>query len=622
MEQLKTQMLYDLRTIFFNHMDLVNRNVQYDRFVHTMLSQIKQSLPVKEVTLFKCDDWKEHLFIEASTDSGLNGLEYHTEKIVLNLGQVAGKRFYYNDYPLPEFKDYQLILPLIEKERVTGLVAIKEQFSGSLEGIGPKTGKVLMEECTKLLENAFNINKVILEEKKYKQLYRVTEKFHSSMSMDDVLKEIIDTLQEVYPSFSYYLMLSHDNNNHESLPIKDLEYGSENDAAMQAYVTGVVQFEDSLAERNSVLYAPLKGRQGIYGVLQVVAPNSLVFPETEVEFIRLLANTAGSALENAQLYQQSKRLISNLQLINETSHRLNSNLRLNETMTYMKKQIIKSFRAQEVGFVFLLPNGEAKLLEGSTKFFQTEESEPYLSYTKEKMDIDKESLFIGDLHIQNMDLNMKYRSLMAVPMVENNILKGLAVVLHEKPYYFSFEMFKLLQSLIHHSSLALTNSMLREELEKMVITDHLTKLYSRNYLDKKIYESMEHDEEGTFILIDIDDFKKVNDTYGHQVGDEILIQVARLIDCNIRESDIGARWGGEELAIYLPRVPLQLGVCIAERLLEKVSELSSPKVTISCGVSYWKNDRADNVKELFKRADEALYLAKNSGKNKVLVQES
>lgn len=621
MELIKTELLYDLRTIFFNHMDLVNKNVQYDQFVCTMLVQLKKSLPVKEVTLFKCDDWRQHLFIEASTDSSLNGLEYLTEKIFLNLGEAAKRRYYYNNYPLPEFEDYQLIMPLKEKERVTGLVAVKEQFAGALAGIGPNTGKVLMEECTKLLEQAFHINKIILEEQRYKQLYRVTEKFHSSMSMDDVLKEIIDTLQEVYPSFSYYLMLSHDNNNHADLPIKDLEYGSENDASTQAYVTGTVQFEDSVAEKHSVLYAPLKGRQGIYGVLQVVAPNSLVFPENEVEFIILLANTAGSALENAQLYQQSKRLISNLQLINETSHRLNSNLRLNETMSYMKKQIIKSFRAQEVGFVYLMPDGESKLLEGSTRFFHTAESEPYLSYTKEKIDIDKESLFIGDLHIRSMDLKSSYRSLMAVPMVENNRVKGFAVVLHQKPYYFTFEMFKLLQSLIHHSSLALTNSMLREELEKMVITDHLTKLYSRNYLDQKIHESMEEDEEGTFILIDIDDFKKVNDTYGHQVGDEILIQVAKLIDCNIRESDVGARWGGEELAIYLPRVPLQLGVSIAERLLETVSEMSSPRITISCGVSYWKHDRTDNAKALFKRADEALYLAKNSGKNKVLIQE-
>ena len=135
----------------------------------------------------------------------------------------------------------------------------------------------------------------------------------------------------------------------------------------------------------------------------------------------------------------------------------------------------------------------------------------------------------------------------------------------------------------------MANSMLREELEKMVITDHLTRLYSRSYLDDKMSQSMEEDEEGTFILIDLDNFKKVNDTYGHQVGDDILIQVADLIQHNIRDTDIGARWGGEEMAIYLPRVPLESGVRIAERLKDKVGEKSSPRVTISCGVSCWRN---------------------------------
>ncbi|MEM5591961.1 GGDEF domain-containing protein [Niallia circulans] len=115
--------------------------------------------------------------------------------------------------------------------------------------------------------------------------------------------------------------------------------------------------------------------------------------------------------------------------------------------------------------------------------------------------------------------------------------------MHPSAYHFSFDTFKLLQSLIHHSTLALTNSLLREELEKMVVTDHLTKLYSRNYLDEKIQMSLLEDKEGTFILIDIDDFKLINDTYGHQIGDDIIIQVANIIKDNIRSSDIGSRWG-------------------------------------------------------------------------------
>ena len=131
-------------------------------------------------------------------------------------------------------------------------------------------------------------------------------------------------------------------------------------------------------------------------------------------------------------------------------------------------------------------------------------------------------------------------------MVHIGVIKGFSLVMHEEPYYFSFEMFKLLQSLIHHSTLAFTKSILHEELEKMVITDHLTKLYSRSFFDKKLSESMSSDPEGVFIMVDIDNFKSINDTYGHQVGDEILVQVSSIIRKCIRSNDTAVGWGGVE----------------------------------------------------------------------------
>lgn len=304
------------------------------------------------------------------------------------------------------------------------------------------------------------------------------------MMMEDVLREVIFTLKEVYPFYHYFLLLSHDNNSPTDLPVKDLEYNGENMAAMEAYVTAELQFENLKREKSSVIYAPLKGKQGVYGVLQIIVPNAISFPKNEVEFISLLANTAGGALENAQLYQQSKKLVTDLQLINEASHQLNSNLRLNEMMNYICERISASFDAKEVGFIlFSLENNSTKVLSRSSSFFFNQESQQYIKYVKEKIQIEKDSLFLGDFSMQLE--GARYKSIMAVPMMQTGVLKGVAIVMHPSAYHFSFDTFKLLQSLIHHSTLALTNSLLREELEKMVVTDHLTKLYSRNYLDEK-----------------------------------------------------------------------------------------------------------------------------------------
>lgn len=462
---------------------------------------------------------------------------------------------------------------------------------------------------------------LLFELNRYKQLFNATEKFHSNMDKDTILEEIIGTLEQIYPEFNYFLLLSQEHNSSAMVPAIDLDDESGGIAAFRAYMSGSIQQELIIAENQAILYAPLKGNKGVYGVLQVIALETLEFPKEEVEFITLLASAAGSALENAQLYYQAKQVISELELINETSKQLNANLRLAETMKFMSKQIKQTFEAQEVGF-FLFSNDQdkVKILPGSTPFFLTNQSRKYIDHIKAKILQENDSLFIGNLNLSKMNDAIPFCSIMAVPMIQSEKLKGFSIVMHQKPYFFSFETFKLLQSLIYHSSLALTNSMLREEMEHMIITDHLTKLHSRNYLDEKIQWSMKEDEEGSFILIDIDNFKEINDSFGHQVGDEVLIQVANLIKSNIRGNDVGARWGGEELAIYLPKASLEAGVAVAERLVEKVSECTYPQVTISCGVSYWSKDRIDTYNYLFKRADEALYLAKGTGKNKAVAQ--
>ncbi|UII55196.1 diguanylate cyclase [Cytobacillus spongiae] len=623
MELLERQMILTLKSRFFDIIDTDKSSLQYETLLNEMLKTIQVLMYAQEVTLYCCNEWKQQLFMDASTnkqtmDSFVMPVTPCAELADATMKQSVLRK----PIAFPDFKQYDLVLPLKKENKLIGCLALKETKEGTFSQFPNHVLKEFSEECSVFVYKAQNISKIIMEEKRYRQLFRVTEKFHSSMDMDAVLGEIIYTLQEVYPSFTYYLLLSHDNNNHGDLPIKDLEYDSENISAMQAYVTGSIQFEDSLQEKRSILYAPLKGKQGVYGVLQVIAPNTLVFPKNEVEFITLLANTAGSALENAQLYQQSKRLISDLQLINETSHRLNSNLRLTETMTYMAEQICSSFGAEEVGFILISQeHRKVSVIKGSTSFFHTEDSTVYVSYIRDKIVKEKDALFIGDLSLKDQQPEVIFKSIMAVPMVQTGTLKGFALVMHKQPYHFSFEAFKLLQSLIHHSTLAFTNSMLREELETMVVTDHLTKLYSRNFLDERVHRSMEADSQGTFILLDIDNFKSVNDTYGHQVGDDVLIQVAELIKGSIRGTDIGARWGGEELAVYLPKVPLDVGVTIAKRIVKKVAEHTNPRVTISCGVSYWEKTDNDTFLGLFKRADQALYVAKETGKNKVIIQK-
>src|SRR5690606_13259444 len=130
---------------------------------------------------------------------------------------------------------------------------------------------------------------------KYRELVRETEKFHSSMDINSVLAEIIQTLKRVFPTYDYFLLLSNDHDAVEDLPIKNLEYNSENATAIASYVNATVELEET---EYPVMYAPLKGKQGVYGVLQVKSHLTSELENSQIDFIRLLANTAGNALEN------------------------------------------------------------------------------------------------------------------------------------------------------------------------------------------------------------------------------------------------------------------------------------------------------------------------------------
>lgn len=164
------------------------------------------------------------------------------------------------------------------------------------------------------------------------------------------------------------------------------------------------------------------------------------------------------------------------------------------------------------------------------------------------------------------------------------------------------------------------------ELEKVASIDKLTNVYNRRMLDQFLQVEIEianrHKEELSLIIIDIDYFKQVNDTYGHLVGDMVLIQLSKIISDNLRISDIFGRYGGEEFLIICPKTNKNSAFILAEKLRMIVKDFEFNKVgykTISIGIADLKRD--DTIESLFEKADEALYEAKNSGRNKSVISK-
>ena len=171
-------------------------------------------------------------------------------------------------------------------------------------------------------------------------------------------------------------------------------------------------------------------------------------------------------------------------------------------------------------------------------------------------------------------------------------------------------------------------SVMNDKLLHISLTDGLTGVDNRRALEQRLHEMFEHSlrlhEPIACVMCDIDHFKKVNDTYGHAAGDEVLKQFAEILKDEAREIDRVGRYGGEEFLLLLPGTVLDSAVTFAERLRQRVDdhtfsfEGGTLKRTMSCGVAAWPHPRVAGREEMLKAADDALYVAKELGRNRVV----
>ncbi|WP_233531779.1 sensor domain-containing diguanylate cyclase [Paenibacillus alkalitolerans] len=461
----------------------------------------------------------------------------------------------------------------------------------------------------------------------YRQLQRHVRSLHSRRSGHGVLAGLADAIREACPGSGVNLFMTQDTISSE-VPVKPLLFNHDGtDICTKAYMEVRMVLADetgSIIDKTggtaAIVAVPLTGNQGVYGVVEV-AGGDCPFTAEEIHFLSQLCETAGSAFENAKLYEQSNLLITELRLVNEITKRLNQSLRLHELFQFACTELIEAFQADFACILQLDPHSRLFVVQATNL--------PDLSGDTFSIDYGfagvvyrtKEPVIISDYQIKStveskLMRHTGSRSLIAAPITVNSEAVGVILVAHGEENFFTYDNYKLLQLISDHFGLAIANAQLHSELNRMVITDNLTGLYSRRYLDEQVQQYQKRDAGGSLIVVDVDDFKLINDTYGHQVGDEVLKHVSSIVRSCIRDTDIPARWGGEELAIYLPQVPIQQGEAIAERIRSRVASETNPPVTVSCGLAEWKReDEKISVELLFYRADMALYSAKHCGKN-------
>ncbi len=235
------------------------------------------------------------------------------------------------------------------------------------------------------------------------------------------------------------------------------------------------------------------------------------------------------------------------------------------------------------------------------------------------------------------DVPTRGAAILAVPLIYQDEELGVLTLTHEENNAYTKKDQEMMQILATNVSIVLWNLRRFAKTEERNYLDDLTGLYNYRYFEKMIPElchTCDRERMGLVLLVlDIDHFKQVNDTYGHLVGNEVLKGIARLLKEMVREMDVVCRYGGEEFTVILPGTTLEMGQQIAERLrmaIEKSTIALPPvgqvipmpiRVTVSVGVASYP-DMGDSPMELLRHADRAMYVgSKQQGRNRVAVYE-
>ncbi|MEK4275292.1 sensor domain-containing diguanylate cyclase [Paenibacillus sp. FSL R7-0026] len=466
------------------------------------------------------------------------------------------------------------------------------------------------------------------EEHRRSILFQIVQRMHDKMDVEAILDEVFDSMDYLYPATYIKLYMSQDQSNSDPRIKPLLVHERGEDICVRSFMEGKLIVARSHDAENRIVDVgiPLKGKQGIYGVFHIEM-NEEIMEESDLQLITMMVDTAGTAFENAKLHEQSNMLIQELRLINDLTQRLNKSLHLSEIYQLSEQELKEIFQAETCCILQLNDStNDFEVMSSNVKdvfhqsfsvdygiaglVYRTEEPLIIANYAQ----FDKVSSFFME--------DTGSMSLIASPIRVNGEVKGAILLGHSREHYFSYDNYRLLQMLSIHIGLALSNATLHAEVRRLANLDMLTGLYVRHYLDSVIHERQAHEFCGSLIVVDIDQFKQVNDTFGHQTGDQVLKQVSEIVTSSVRSEDVCARWGGEELAIYMPQVSVRQALDYAEVIRKRVAEETRPPVTVSSGIAEWNwMDEKVSVESLFYRADMALYSAKNGGRNRIVVEE-
>jgi diguanylate cyclase (GGDEF)-like protein len=381
---------------------------------------------------------------------------------------------------------------------------------------------------------------------------------------------------------------------------------------------------------SSLVAVPVMDGNFPLGIMTADSARFQAFSSADSDILQKFSEQIMRILQRERVYPQIKRSYATLKVLHEESSKLLSSLNID---VIVQNLIDGAYRIAPSEVAFLLAKGKEFELIHQRGFRPQEKAVFNLRNTMlDNVVKSKERFTLSDIRDYRTPI-MPFKtdntgSVVILPLLYEKDILGILALHSEKTNAFSPYQIRLLEVLGNQASMSIANAGFHAEIERLAVTDGLTGLFNHRHFQERLTQEFKRldrfSEPISLLLIDIDFFKKINDTYGHPVGDSVLKGVAEIIKKTIRNIDIPARYGGEEFAVVLLGTDANGALKMAERLRKAVmnTRFSSDKrpfhITVSIGISPYP-DGIRKKEELIERADKALYFAKRSGRNQSIL---
>jgi diguanylate cyclase (GGDEF)-like protein len=386
----------------------------------------------------------------------------------------------------------------------------------------------------------------------------------------------------------------------------------------------------SAKSTRSELAIPLMVRDEVVGVLDCQSDRLDHFDNETIDLLTLFSNQASIALQNARLYTLEQQRARQLQAINAIAQQTTAVLDLEELLGTVCGLIQSAFRISHVS-LFLREEQDMVLrahhgtltpcIPEGGRFSAT--TEPWASILNEGRTCAEKNLYGAGQHTKFF---AETASRLCIPLVSFGQTLGVLALDSDRTDAFRDGDQESLESVADICATAIQNAHYVERVKQLAYLDGLTGIFNRRFFELRIMEEIERARRfGTgmaVIMADIDEFKRLNDEFGHVLGDEVLRQVSSVFHQQLRKMDVVCRYGGEEFGILLTQVTPEQALTVGEKLRKVVEGWNFPgvprTVTISAGAATFPQ-HGTTRDSLVKAADSALYSAKQAGRNKVLL---